>query len=761
MKRSLKLVPGYDSTISGNQSVHIDTKNLKNYSTVPVKINESNKVTQNQVIKSIDSNREIIKDATTGIGGKDTQVAIDNKDEITIDPTTKVAQKDTNLVFNTNQQIKMIKNKRVDETINKMNKIYIFTLPVSGLYQVRREPTQRYLVETDPRFTNYKNFISSDYLLEQLNYSPDKVQKRLGDGFYEQQLVKNQILEKMGANILSGYENNEEQFKKLLENGAKTSRNLELSMGITLTAEQINALTEDIIWLEEREVEGEKVLAPVVYLANGNHGIIKEGGAIISGGKVRIEATENVLNRNVIKSNHTLDISGNNIINQGGIIKAENELNLIGKENIFNQNATISGQDIFMEAGADIRNELIKTAISYGDTAQAVIVNQDTSITALGDLKIDVKRDFVNTGSKITANDIIIDAGRNIEIGTSVSENKIDTWDKSHKIHEEKINTTSQIDATGNLAINAKNNIDIKGSILTAQENISLTSRNNLNITSAVDTTYDKDKLDYGYIKLKETETIQNKNILSSLDAGENITLNSNNNMHLKGVQVTAQDKIDILLQGKITLENVKDEIETKEYKRISGGWAKTNTDNETVIGTNLAANGDISIKADGDNSKIQITSSQVTSQNGEINVEAAKDITIDSATEKHEREYISHQKKSGAFSSKTTDIYDYQRLDAVIGSDLSGEKIKIKSGNDLTLQAGTIVATNEVNLQAKKDIQITSATQTSASEYIKEVRKSGIFGGGGLGITIGKQKQKDSYAQRKITNKLAVQLEV
>ena len=80
---------------------------------------------------------------------------------------------------------------------------------------------------------------------------------------------------------------------------------------------------------------------------------------------------------------------------------------------------------------------------------------------------------------------------------------------------------------------------------------------------------------------------------------------------------------------------------------------------------------------------------------------------------------YISHQKKSGAFSSKTTDIYDYQRLDAVVGSDLSGEKIKIKSGNDIAVQAGTIIATNEVNLQAKNDIQITSATQTSESEYL------------------------------------------
>ncbi|WP_418626591.1 hemagglutinin repeat-containing protein, partial [Anaerosinus sp.] len=36
--------------------------------------------------------------------------------------------------------------------------------------------------------------------------------------------------------------------------------------------------------------------------------------------------------------------------------------------------------------------------------------------------------------------------------------------------------------------------------------------------------------------------------------------------------------------------------------------------------------------------------------------------------------------------------------------------------------------------------------SETSQSEYSKEVKKSGIFGSGGLGFTIGSQKQKDSY---------------
>ncbi|WP_242481597.1 hypothetical protein [Pseudomonas aeruginosa] len=42
---------------------------------------------------------------------------------------------------------------------------------------------------------------------------------------------------------------------------------LHLQLGVGLSAEQMAALTHDIVWLEEVEVNGEKVLAPVVYLA--------------------------------------------------------------------------------------------------------------------------------------------------------------------------------------------------------------------------------------------------------------------------------------------------------------------------------------------------------------------------------------------------------------------------------------------------------------------------------------------------------------
>ncbi|MGE8358345.1 MAG: hypothetical protein ACN6N0_18340, partial [Microvirgula sp.] len=50
-----------------------------------------------------------------------------------------------------------------------------------SLFRPAPDPSARYLVETDPAFANYRTWMSSDYLFDQLRTAPSSVQKRLGD----------------------------------------------------------------------------------------------------------------------------------------------------------------------------------------------------------------------------------------------------------------------------------------------------------------------------------------------------------------------------------------------------------------------------------------------------------------------------------------------------------------------------------------------------------------------------------------------------
>jgi filamentous hemagglutinin len=71
-----------------------------------------------------------------------------------------------------------------------------FSLPQGkgGLFRVITQPGHRYLVETDPQFASLKNFLNSDYMLSRLGYEPDAMQKRLGDGLYEQRLIRDAMV---------------------------------------------------------------------------------------------------------------------------------------------------------------------------------------------------------------------------------------------------------------------------------------------------------------------------------------------------------------------------------------------------------------------------------------------------------------------------------------------------------------------------------------------------------------------------------------
>ncbi|MEI8363095.1 MAG: hypothetical protein WCG35_07730, partial [Betaproteobacteria bacterium] len=56
-------------------------------------------------------------------------------------------------------------------------------------------------------------------MLKALAYDPVTTTKRLGDGFYEQKLVREQIAQLTGRRFLTGYSNDETEYQALMVNG--------------------------------------------------------------------------------------------------------------------------------------------------------------------------------------------------------------------------------------------------------------------------------------------------------------------------------------------------------------------------------------------------------------------------------------------------------------------------------------------------------------------------------------------------------------
>ncbi|EPM5147653.1 filamentous hemagglutinin, partial [Escherichia coli] len=201
-------------------------------------------------------------------------------------------------------------------------------LPDSSLFKTNPAVNVPYLVETDPRFTNQKMWLGSDYMQKAFSQNGDNMLKRLGDGFYEQRLIREQVVALTGQRYLDGYSNDEEQFKALMDAGIAFGKQYNLTPGVALTAEQMALLTGDIVWLVNTTVtlpdgSTQTVQVPQVY-ARVKPGDVNSAGALIAGRDMVMKLDGDLFNSGKLAGKQTVQLSAENIHNQAGTIQGAN-----------------------------------------------------------------------------------------------------------------------------------------------------------------------------------------------------------------------------------------------------------------------------------------------------------------------------------------------------------------------------------------------------------------------------------------------------
>lgn len=544
----------------------------------------------------------------------------------------------------------------------------------SKIFKLTEDAKAKYLIETNKKFADYHEFLSSDYLLERVKADPEKVGKRLGDGYFEQQFVLQQIGTLTGKKYLGDYGSDMEQFAALMNAGAVIAEEMNLKVGVALTAEQMASLTTDIVWLVEEVVNGQKVLVPEVFLAQVRSEDLRPDGALIVGGEVELYSKQDIKNMGNIKSDGTVALRAENVDNKGDI----------------------AGKNLAVKA----------------------------------------EKNITNSGTMRAKVDALLQA-ENITNEATVSK-------KQYKeLNQKKLEATGSISAGQNLTLEAGKNITNKGANLTAGKDLTL-SANDVDIVMVANEKHVA--VAYGSSSAEIHDVQHQQSALS----GENIRLNTKKDISIAGGVLSAKNDVALNAKGDVNINAVKDLYsEESEVGNRGGSYYNHNKQvDEAVKGTTIAAKNDISI-ASGNN--INIKGSNVASEAGKADLIAENNINIANETEYHERLHEEHNKVSGLLSSKTTDIYDYSRQNTVVGSNVSAGEIAISSKKDTNITGSNVVADNDVSVKTGGNLNIGSAEQTSESEYIKSVKKSGILSGGGLGFTIGKEKQKDQYANQNV----------
>ena len=362
----------------------------------------------------------------------------------------------------------------------------------SSLYHVTSDPTARYLVETDPAYADRKTFLSSDYFFRRMQYDPEKLEKRLGDGYYESQIVRDRLMQ------LKGKPAGETEYKALMDAAVRWAQeNKDVRIGMALTEDQKAALKEDIVWMVESSVllpDGNivKALVPEVYLAHGKNGTLT-GSALISAENIDIRATNDILSRGTVIAGDTMRLSASDINNEGGTIKgstlmeeALRDIRNTGTMEAENKLSLKAGQDI------DLASTLHKERNKQGYT-ETIASSGKAAVTGnQGTLSIEAGRDITAEAAEISsAGNIAMKAGRDITMETAaVKKDTTTTWDRNNYRHDSAARDIgSSVTAEGSLTMQSERDISIKAADIRSEGMTAVEAGRNLTVENGKEIT--------------------------------------------------------------------------------------------------------------------------------------------------------------------------------------------------------------------------------------------------------------------------------
>ncbi|EKO4270051.1 contact-dependent inhibition toxin CdiA, partial [Escherichia coli] len=535
----------------------------------------------------------------------------------------------------------------------------------AGLYDLLRMHPGQAPRETDPAYTDEKQFLGSSYFLDRLGLKPEKDYRFLGDAAFDTRYVSNYMLNQIGGRYINGVGSDTDQMLYLMDNAARAQKALGLKFGVALTADQVAALDRSILWYKAVTINGQTMMVPEVYLSPKD--VTLQNGSIISGQNVHL--------------------AGGNVTNSGSTLMAQNNLTIDSADSLGN-----------LESG------LINAGGALG-------------LKAMGDIN--------NISATITGKTVRLESlAGNVNNLTRYSHWQLDAPEDSLALKHTYTGSIASVSAMDSLDIRADKNISVTGAEISAGGRAALIAGNDLSL-NAIDRVSSS--------RHANSESHQRSAELTTITAGDSVMLSAGRDVSSQAAGIAAEDNITVRAGRDVNLLAEESVTGGSSYSK------KKTVIDETVRqqGTEIASGGDTTVTAGRD---ITAVASSVTAT-GNISVNAGRDVALTTATES-DYHYLETKKKSGGFlSKKTTHTISEDSASREAGSLLSGNRVTVNAGDNLTVEGSDVVADRDVSLAAGNHVDVLAATSTDTSWRFKETKKSGLMGTGGIGFTIGSSK--------------------
>ncbi|MFL4221187.1 DUF637 domain-containing protein, partial [Pseudomonas aeruginosa] len=541
--------------------------------------------------------------------------------------------------------------------------------------------SHKYLIETNPALTELKQFLNSDYLLSGLGMNPDASKKRLGDGLYEQRLIRDAVVARTGQRYIDGLSSDEALFRYLMDNAIAYKDKLQLQLGVGLSAEQMAALTHDIVWLEEVEVNGEKVLAPVVYLAQAE-GRLAPNGALIQGRDVKLVSGGDLHNVGTLRARNDLSATADNLDNSG-LIEAGKRLDLLAGDSIRNrQGGVIAGRDVSLTAlTGDVINERSVTRYDSaldGRTWERSFADSAARVEAANSLNVQAGRDIANLGGVLQSRgDLSLDAGRDVTVAAVEDRQGQTRWNTSRLQSVTQLG--AEVSAGRDLNVSAGRDLSAVASALEARRDIALSAGRDVTLAAAANE-------EHAYSKTRKV-TYQEDKVAQQgtrVDAGGDLAINAGQDLRLIASQASAGDEAYLVAGDKLELLAANDSNYYLYDKKKKGDFGRKETRRDEVtdvkaVGSQISSGGDLTLLSGGD----QTYQGAKLESGNDLAIVSGGAVTFDAVKDLHQE---SHEKSKG---------------------DLAWQSSKGKGQTDETVRQSQIVAQGNLAIKAVEGLKI------------------------------------------------------
>ncbi len=688
--------------------------------------------------------------------------------------TVKKVEKDSNIKNASIDDTFKITNNSIVEKIKKDSAVGVeeyIEIPKNdnGIFIINKKvgnPKFSYLIETNPKMIDKGFYLSSEYFFSRIKFNPDRDIRLLGDSFYENRLITRAVLEGTGKRYLYSNNVNEER-KKLFDNAVSAQKDLNLSLGVALSKEQINNLKSDILWYVEEVVNGEKVLVPKLYLTkNTLNSITEEQGNIIkAGGSFVVNNASIVDNSGKIIAKNNVLIKSKNIYQNAAYSDTgiyANDIALIAKEDIENIGGNIVADNnvLMYSENGDIKNSK-KLSIHENDYHD-VFTDVRGSGNIVGNNISIVANNVENLGADIKAeNKIEIGAKKNLLIGNlEAVDKKVKDGKKDYVSDEKRTNVGSNLN-TRDISLTSLGDIGISGSNIVATNEASIQAKGDIAIVAGKDSILHKEKhsKSKGFGRSESSTDIKyNEKLVPTQIIGKDVNITSEKNITVVGSNLLAENKLNIgakedinIISGKQGSSEVHQKTKTG-FMKLSGRMNLEDNLKYENISSNVQAGKEVNLVSE---KNINILASNISSKEN-INMLAKKDVNIlagDNVEENYKKET----------KYRTSLFADFKGLNFEIGAKIKGSQTKegihkttvassninagkdlyIKSGNDTTIQAGNFSSENTYVASDGK-INIISKDSTISTEFSNKEIEAKISAGVRLNGV--KETLKSSY---------------